>query len=168
MNNFNVLDYKIEINKVCVDDGGGYIASMPEIGAIADGETIEEAISELEEVANEYIKLAREDNKKIPIPKMHKIQPDYSGKLSIRIPKFLHKAVAKQAEEESCSINQLITSYISVGVGNEFGKKHAIELDSSYEVIQKAIFQHWGKILHSTTYHNIYDIDLNENIPDFQ
>lgn len=143
VDNINVLDYKIEIIK---DDAGDYIATMPSLGCIADGETIDEAIEELKEIAETFIELAKKDGKAIPIPEKYKEDINYSGKLTLRIPKSLHRMVTEQAEKEGCSINQLLTTYISLGVGNEFGKKHvSINLDAPSNVFDEAIKQQWEK-----------------------
>jgi len=89
---------------------------------MADGPTIGDAIDELREVAEDFIRLAEEDDKLIPIPEKYEEEINYSGKFTLRMPKSLHKMVTEQAEKEECSINQLILTYISMGLGNEFGK----------------------------------------------
>ena len=63
--NIDVSDYKIEIEKVD-DDGGGYIAIIPALGCIGDGSTEEEAIADVREVAKNLIEIAKEDGKAIP------------------------------------------------------------------------------------------------------
>jgi antitoxin HicB len=118
----DVLDYKILIEKASDEEGGGYIATIPELGCIGDGNTVEEAINDVREVAENILEIAKEDGKEIPVPQKYKHKEEYSGKLSLRIPKTLHKMLSSQAEKERCSINQLITTYISLGLGNEFGK----------------------------------------------
>ncbi|MGB9975807.1 toxin-antitoxin system HicB family antitoxin [Thermovenabulum sp.] len=144
--NINVLDYKIEIEKVTDDEGGGYIATIPELGCIGDGNTIEEAINDVIEVAENLIKIAKEDGKEIPIPQRYKIKEEYSGKLTLRIPKTLHKMLSLQAEKEGCSINQLITTYISLGIGNEFGKSQvSISIDASPYIVERLIKDQWEK-----------------------
>lgn len=137
MKDINVLDYKIEISK---DDDGDYIATMPDLGCIADGATMDEAINELIEVANDFIKLAEEDGKLIPEPKRYEEEINYSGKLTLRMPKSLHRMVAEKAQKEESSINQLIMMYISMGLGNEFGKNQvSINLDTSFDMFQKLV-----------------------------
>ena len=141
MEKINVLDYKIEIVR---DDDGDYIARIPKLGCIADGKTIDEAISELKEVAEDYLRLAVEDGKPIPLPEKYQEEIDYSGKFTLRMPKSLHKMVAEQAEKEECSINQLILMYISMGLGNEFGKNQvSISIDGFNNLIQPLIKERW-------------------------
>lgn len=145
----NILDYKIEISRVAEDDGGGYTAYMPELGCIGDGDTIENAIKDVQEVAENLIKLAIEDGRTIPRSKIFD-EENYSGKLSLRIPKSLHKMLAKQSEIEECSINQLITTYISMGLGKEFGKTHfSISLQNNEARINteltKSVMSLWNR-----------------------
>ena len=52
--------------------------------------------------------------------------------------------VTEQAEQEGCSINQLIMMYISMGLGNEFGKNQvSINFDASSDIFQKMINKQW-------------------------
>ncbi len=118
----SVKDYKVEITKVTEADGGGYIAHIPELDCFGDGETMEKAIADVYAVAEDLIEIAMEDGKEIPMPQYYKDLDDFSGKLSIRLPKTLHKQVSQRAKAEDCSINQLIGIYIAMGVGDAFGR----------------------------------------------
>lgn len=154
--NINILDYKIEIERVADDDGGGYIATIPELGCIGDGDTVEEAINDVREVAENLIKIAKEDGKDIPAPQSYKHEEDYSGRLTLRIPKTLHKMLSLQAEKEGCSINQLIIAYISMGIGNEFGKNQVsiINIDASPYIIEGLIKEQWKELPNSIPIYN--------------
>lgn len=120
----NVKDYSIEISRISEEDGGGYIACIPELNCIGDGSTAEEAIKDVYEVAEDIIAIAKEDGNAIPEPQLYKDLGDYSGKLSLRLPKTLHRLLAQRAKDEDCSINQLILSYVSMGVGDTFGRDY--------------------------------------------
>ena len=117
-----VKDYKVEISKLSNEDGGGYLAYIPLIECYGDGETAEDAIAEVYSVAEALIKIAVEDGKEIPQPQYYKDEYEFSGKLSVRLPKNLHKQVSERAKVEDCSINQLISTYIAMGVGDAFGR----------------------------------------------
>jgi antitoxin HicB len=119
--NDNIYDYKVEIIKLCDDDGGGFLATVPKLpGCMSDGETRKEALENIEDAIKCWIETAQELGRDIPKPDEYKMEDDFSGKLTLRIPKILHKMLSEQAHIESCSINQLITTYISLGIGNEF------------------------------------------------
>ena len=117
-----VKDYKVEITKLTEADGGGYIAHIPELDCYGDGETVEAAITDVYAVAEDLIEIAMEDGKEIPMPQYYRDMDEFSGKLSIRIPKTLHKQLSQRAKMEECSINQMIATYIAMGVGDAFGR----------------------------------------------
>lgn len=160
--NINILDYKIEINKVAEEEGGGYMASMPTLGCMADGETLEEAIEELKEVANDLIEFALEKGTKIPEPKEYKIEDDYSGKLTVRLPKSLHKQLSERAEEENCSINQLINNYIAMGIGYNFGNK-SISINFNADLSDKDINEIAWSHTRKTNKYKVRDFIPREN-----
>ncbi len=108
-------NYKITIEKIDESEGGGYRASIPQLGdkLFQDhGDTIEEAIQNLEHLKKmlfaEYI------NKKIPIPEPEKEDDfaNYSGKFILRVPKTVHRKLARQAKAEGVSLNQYLNYLI--------------------------------------------------------
>jgi hypothetical protein len=58
-----------------------------------------------------------ECGKKIPEKKFYSREDDYSGKLTLRMPKSLHKELAQAAEEQGVSINTLILCFLSKSIG---------------------------------------------------
>ncbi|GAK54128.1 toxin-antitoxin system, antitoxin component, HicB family [Candidatus Moduliflexus flocculans] len=63
------ISYPIEIEKIAPDEGGGILASIPMLGKhafLGDGETIEEALANLEEIKT-YL-FQKYLNQGIPIP----------------------------------------------------------------------------------------------------
>lgn len=99
------------------DETGGYVASIHEFpGCIAEGDTAEEAISNLDKAAESWIEAALFNHYKIREPvSFH----GYSGKIALRIPRGLHKQIAELAELEETSINQLLVTAISQYLGNQ-------------------------------------------------
>ncbi len=105
------LDYTIEIKKIKEEDGGGYMASIPQLGKYAfvgDGATIEEAIKSLNEI-KEYLfeKYLKEG---IPIPEPQEEEnKNYSGKFLLRMPVELHRFLAMEAKRNKTTLNQYCT-----------------------------------------------------------
>lgn len=117
-------NYKIEISKLSEEDGGGFLATVPALpGCMSDGETQEEALVNVKDAIKCWIETANELGREVPLEDYYVSENDYSGKLSLRIPKSLHKQVSEQADKEGCSINQLLMMYIAMGIGNEYGKQ---------------------------------------------
>lgn len=116
LNNYIKLKYPIKINPIPKDKGGGFEASIPQLGRyafIGDGETIEEAIKDLEKTKKEYFRDYVKKGIKIPEPKVEE-EEDYSGKFMIRVPKFLHKYLSEEAKKNGISLNQYMNVLLSM------------------------------------------------------
>ncbi len=131
----NTLDYNILIEKLTEDDGGGYIARVPALpGCIADADTPEELIPKIFNAIDDYIALKKKLNQSIPTPEHYNTDIVPSGKMSLRLPRTLHAQLTNQAEKEGCSINTLAITYLSMGIGNSFGKTAKPITINNYDV----------------------------------
>ena len=108
------IDYEIKLRKLSEDDGGGWMAEIPNLpGCMTDGETPEEAIDNLDDAKKSWIETCLELGRPVPEP----VTDEFSGQLRIRIPKTLHRTLAERAKEEKVSLNQYINYQLSRGVG---------------------------------------------------
>jgi predicted HicB family RNase H-like nuclease len=83
-------------------------------GCIATGDTPDEALSSLEEVARDWLTVALEQGQFIPEPVEN---TEFSGRLVLRLPKSLHKKATRIAERDGVSLNQLIVMSLAEQVG---------------------------------------------------
>ena len=94
--------YKIEL--IPDMEEGGYAVSCPELpGCISCGDTIEEAMANIEDAKAAWLNVALEDGMAIPEPENLE---SYSGQFKIRMPKSLHKQLAEHSKKEGISMNQ--------------------------------------------------------------
>lgn len=108
---------KAYARRLIPDESGGYVASIHEFpGCIAEGDTADEAIKNLDEVATSWVSVALSSGYEIRDPVSYH---GYSGKIALRIPRGLHKQVAELAELEESSINQLLTAAIAQYLGSK-------------------------------------------------
>jgi antitoxin HicB len=99
------------------DEGGGYLAEVLELsGCLADGRTPDEAIHRLEESMEAWIETALELGKPIPEPLASQ---GYSGRLLLRMPRWMHREVGRRALVDGASINQWIVAAIGQRLGAE-------------------------------------------------
>ncbi len=66
------LPYKIVVESIPEEDGGGFIARLPELGRyviVGDGETAEEALQSMNKIKEILLKEWLEDGVLIPEPK---------------------------------------------------------------------------------------------------
>jgi len=100
---------------VIPDEDGTFAAEIVEFpGCIAVGATAAEALSNLDEVAVDWISATLSQGQDIPEPME---SAGYSGRLVLRMPKSLHKRATLYAERDGVSLNQFIVTCIAEKVG---------------------------------------------------
>ncbi|HKV26441.1 MAG TPA: type II toxin-antitoxin system HicB family antitoxin [Candidatus Acidoferrum sp.] len=111
LNYYLKLKYPIEV----VETDSGYVVSHPDLpGCASFGDTIPEAIESLSEVRELWLQGQIENHGAAPEPR----QPeDYSGRFVIRLPKWLHRVLDSEAQRQACSLNTLVVSLLSLGIG---------------------------------------------------
>lgn len=113
------LDYYLNADypfvvKPDINDGG-YIVEFPDLQFChGTGDTVEEAIVDSKIVKEEWLKAAYEDHIAIPEPQGSE---EYNGRISLRIPKSLHRNIIEAAKNEGVSANQFLNHLISLGMG---------------------------------------------------
>lgn len=94
---------------------GGYVAEILEFpGCIAEGDTAEEALRNLEQAATAWIAAAIGQGQHIPEPMD---VGAFGGRVALRLPRSLHRQAARLAERDGTSLNQFVVSAIASRVG---------------------------------------------------
>ena len=109
------LEYPIHVRPIPKEKGGGYEASIPQLGRytiVGDGDTIEGALKNLEKTKKEYFKKFFKEGSSIPEPAPD--EEDFSGKLLLRIPPYLHMVLTEQANNYGISLNQHINALLAM------------------------------------------------------
>lgn len=113
-------DYAIEIRPLTEAEGGGFLVTFPDLpGCMADGETMEEALSDAKEAFESWMEAQKEWGRPYPPP----VSGTMSGKFVQRIPKSLHARLVKRAKQEGVSLNTLVLTYIAEGIGKREEKR---------------------------------------------
>lgn len=113
------MKYRIHIRYSAED--AGFIATVPELsGCSAFGATIDEAAREVQEAAEAWIETAHEMRREVPDPSVERA---YSGKLILRMPLELHRALDEAATDAHTSLNQYLVFVLARALGQyEAGK----------------------------------------------
>lgn len=105
------LPYTVEVKY----DEDGYFARVVELpGCMTWADTIEELWPMVEDAKSAWIEDALEDGDPVPEPRDLE---DYSGRVLLRMPKSLHRDLARRAEEDGVSLNQFMTTSLGRVVG---------------------------------------------------
>lgn len=103
------LPYTIEV----IPDENCFFIKVKELeGCISQGDTIEEAFIMIKDALSSWLEVAIEEGDEIPLPESMQ-EYKHSGKMSLRMPKSLHKKVAKEAKKEGVSLNSYIVTCIA-------------------------------------------------------
>ena len=117
----NKLKYPVTIRPLIKEEGGGYLVEFPDLpGCLADGETIEVALTEAASAMKSWIETAKSFGDPIPEPG---ISTKYSGQWRLRIPKSLHAALTLRAKLEGVSLNTLAAVLLAEGLEHRFHLK---------------------------------------------
>lgn len=117
----NAHDYNITTRRVIVDGQTLFearIQEFPDVTEFAESpaEAYELAIDTIDTLAEIYAEHAR----KLPAPKAP--MDEYSGRVTLRLPKNLHRAVTIEAERQDVSLNQYLVSALGFHCGTGFGR----------------------------------------------
>ncbi|MBO3767002.1 type II toxin-antitoxin system HicB family antitoxin [Bacillus subtilis] len=123
------LKYKINLEAIPEEDGGGWLATCPELeGCMSDGETPDEAIANLQDAKKEWFEFCLNKELSIPEPKFSSSLDDFSGKFTLRVSKSTHKKLVEKTIEENVSLNSLVNGYIHEGLIADSYKKEVKQL----------------------------------------
>ncbi len=118
------LNYKIEIEPITPQEGGGFTARLPQFGSmgiVGDGETTQEALESLEECKRLVFETLLNKGESIPEPENFE---SYSGRVLVRMPKELHAKLTKDSRSNQTSLNQYIIYLLSSRGGPGLAQSH--------------------------------------------
>lgn len=141
LNYYLKLDYPIEIKKLPKKDGGGYMASIPQLGEKAfraDGRTIKEALANLRKVKKDLFTDFIEEGTPIlePEPEPESI---FSGKFVVRMRPELHRQLVERAQKENVSLNHLVVHLLAYNSSLSAVERKIDELVNKIEAKQFAM-----------------------------
>jgi antitoxin HicB len=97
--------------EVIPNSDGTWFAKIAEFaGCMTEGDTQAEAIANLEDAMIGWLETKLEDGDNIPAPATVE---DYSGKFLVRVPKSLHRDLARRADHEGVSLNQYVATALA-------------------------------------------------------
>lgn len=130
------MKYEFRVYQMQVDEHLFWIAKSTALkGCVGQGETAQEAISELEANENEWLLTAEECNISIPTPSIQK-ENAYSGKVSLRFSAFTHEEASENAKTLGISLNQYINDaivYYNATIKNKFSMEKPLPTGQSIE-----------------------------------
>lgn len=121
----NPYAYNITVREIDFDGGPRFEARVKELPDVREygasyGEAYELAIDTIETAAAMF----EEDGRPFPQPAV--VQEDFSGRVTLRLSKSLHRALASSAVDEGVSLNQHLVNVLTYGHGFRTGRMDPI------------------------------------------
>jgi len=108
------------------DEEGGFTSTIQEFpGCIAEGETPAEAYENLERVARDWLEGALEQGLPVPLPTAAN---EYSGRVVVRLPRWLHRRAVEAAHNEHVSLNTFLVSSVAERLGEDRATQRLTEI----------------------------------------
>lgn len=124
-------------------------------GCVGQGDTLLEAIKELEGNELEWISAAKESGIPVPPQTVHS-ENTHSGKISLRVSPFVHQQASYLAKAQEISLNQFLNDAVVnyIALAQQYNKK---VLSSDYETVRVINFKE-----RQQTKEMAFDTDLEE------
>lgn len=95
-------------------DGTWFARVLEFAGCMTEGDTSAEALANLDDAMASWLAVHLEDGDDIPLPLA---SDQYSGRFLMRVPKTLHRDLARRADLEGVSLNQFALAALARSVG---------------------------------------------------
>jgi len=118
--------YNITVRRSEFEGEVCFEARVKELPDLAEyGDTFEEAYALAIDAIETTAEVFAEKGKPMPVPQ--EVADDYSGRVTLRLPKSLHRALAESAGEEGVSLNQHLVNILAYFSGFAAGAMHISE-----------------------------------------
>lgn len=141
------MDYNVELTRIETVEGIMWVATCPTLqGVTGGGVSAQQALETLEVQVEEMLNFLRDEGE--PIPEAELMQPtkEYSGRVTYRPGKRLHREIFEQAELNDVSINTFISDAVSSYIGETRNSFILENLVDEVKNMQKSINKHTREI----------------------
>ncbi|MBM3322661.1 type II toxin-antitoxin system HicB family antitoxin [candidate division WOR-3 bacterium] len=143
------LKYPVEVTEQAE---GGFFVRVPDLpGCMSQGETVEEALANIDEARRLWLEVAHESGDDIPVPGAGS---EFSGKFVLRVPRYLHEALSRAADREDVSLNTYVLGILSSGHAT---RNVAVRLEKACSVLERLskgltkVSWNLGRIVHDSS-----------------
>lgn len=120
-----------------------WVAEIPELrGCVSHGSTPEEALESIDDAKDQWLATARECGYEIPEPESD--LDEFSGKLTVRMPKSLHRQLTHMAMIEGVSLNQYIVYLLGPGRAG-VGGAEPVDRYRMIRQVTETVQQEWSR-----------------------
>lgn len=109
-------NYNVVVRRIASENGTMFEARVREFPDLTEyADTPQEAYELAIDAINTVVEVFEEKGKSLP--EVADVPVDFSGRVTLRLPKALHRALADAAEEDDVSLNQHLVNVLSYFTG---------------------------------------------------
>lgn len=109
----NPDDYTITVKRVSLDGEFVYRATVRELPHLAEyADSHEEAYALARDAIQTLYEAAKQEGREFPIPSQDELE--FSGRVTLRMPKSLHRQLSDQADAEGVSFNHFLVTVLAL------------------------------------------------------
>lgn len=151
--------YNITVRRSEFEGDVCFEARVKELPDLAEyGDTFEEAYALATDAIETTAEVFAEKGKPMPVPQ--EVADDYSGRVTLRLPKSLHRALAESAEDEGVSLNQHLVNVLAYYSGFAASAVRISQGSEWKTVTGTAV----GKTSLRPNVQLVYSADLNQSV----
>lgn len=140
--------YRVEIAKITAEDGStlfhAKVKEFPHVETF--GDSFDEAYRLALDSISSLIELANEMGKEFPLPQESQRpvqeESEYSGRVTLRMPKRMHAVLARHAEDEGVSLNHYFVSILAFAAAKPslIFAQHSnnVEVETAHSIARKS------------------------------
>lgn len=122
-----MLNYKMKTYTIETTDGIYWVAEYPAVpGVIGTSKDIVEAVEDLIRNTEIHLEVLKEIGQSIPREDSMESENEYSGRLTLRTSKLMHKKIVELAKQEGISANQWMVESLSYAMGENNVRKDEV------------------------------------------
>ncbi len=128
-----MLNYKMNTYTIETTDGLYWVAEYPAIpGVVGSAKNVIDAVNDWIENAKIHLDVMKELGQTIPKEDALKEEIDYSGRITLRTSKMMHKKIIESAKAQGVSANQWMVESLTYAVG-----RYDVRNDELFPVIEE-------------------------------
>jgi predicted HicB family RNase H-like nuclease len=148
---FDANEYNVTVRRLVVDGRTMFearVAELPDVRGFA--ESVEEAHAKAVEAIEALHEMALRDQEDFPTPSVP--EDDFSGRVTLRMPKAVHRAIAQKAAEDGVSINGYIVTVLATSL-NDYVRASCVQPVTWATT-------NWNPYFRCTTGSNLFGVDI--------
>lgn len=151
----NPADYTITVKRIAEGDGFVFRATVKELPHLVEfADTYTEAYELALDAIESLAEAAKEEGREFPTPSPD--DSEYSGRVTLRMPKSLHRQLSDQADAEGVSFNHFLVSVLAFAAARGLNYFGSFATRTETVAAQIAMSSYWSPLINLLSDDEVY------------